>query len=67
MGCTVQMANNDPGTTTPGYNPSTGPPIAPGRVWATVTCPKMTVNDQTQVCGGVITFRMENCTGSPAS
>jgi hypothetical protein len=66
--CSVTMANNDPGTTTPGFDPSTGPPIAPGRVWATVTCEDMTVTDQPMsVCEGVLTFRMENCVGSPTN
>jgi hypothetical protein len=66
--CSVTLANNGPGTTTPGFDPSTGPPIAPGRVWATVTCEDMVVTGQTMsVCEGVLTFRMENCTGSPTN
>jgi len=65
--CSVTMANNGPGSTTPGFDPSQGPPIAAGRVWATVTCNNMTVTGQPGVCQGVLTFRMENCAGSPTS
>ena len=65
--CSVTMANDGPDTTTPGFDPSQGPPIAPGRVWATVTCNKMTTGGQPGVCQGILTFRMENCVGSPTS
>jgi hypothetical protein len=59
--CSVTLAN----ASTPGFDPSAGPPIAPGRVWATLDCPDMTVAGQTGVCEGVVTFRLENCAGSP--
>jgi hypothetical protein len=61
VNCSVTLAN----ASTPEYDPSSGPPIAPGRVWATVNCPDMTVNGQSGVCDGVITLRFENCGGSP--
>lgn len=63
--CSVTLANNLPGTTTPGFDPADGPAIAPGRVWATVTCNNMMVEGQPGSCQGILTFRLENCTGSP--
>jgi hypothetical protein len=61
-GCSVTLANAE----TPGFDPSTGPPIAAGRVWATVTCDDMTVSGQpADACKGILTFRLENCAGSP--
>jgi len=45
-----------------------GAGIKPGAVWATVTCSDMTVFDQPgHVCEGILTFRMENCAGSPTT
>jgi hypothetical protein len=63
--CSVTMANNNPGNTTPDF--PGGAAIAGGKVWATVTCEKMTTGGQPGICEGVLTFRMENCAGSPSS
>ena len=40
----------------------TDPPIAPGRAWGAVTCPKMTVSGRpADGCQGIIQFEVENC------
>jgi hypothetical protein len=66
-GCSVVMANGSGAF--PGFDPSNGPPIAGGRVWATVTCGDMTVEGQgvPADCQGILTFRLENCVGSPTT
>jgi hypothetical protein len=60
--CSVVMANGSGGF--PGFDPANGPAIAPGRVWAQVTCNAMTVSMQQGVCQGILLFRLENCLGS---
>jgi hypothetical protein len=73
--CTVTMANNLPATEsceycgmTPGFDPTAGPPVDGGRVWATVVCDDMQEEGSPGVaCQGILTFRLENCTGSPTS
>jgi len=57
-GCTVALADSS----TPGFPATAGPPIAGGRVWATVTCEDMTASGEAgHVCEGVVVFRLENC------
>jgi hypothetical protein len=56
--CTVALAS----AATPGFPATAGPPIAGGRVWATVTCDDMTASGQSgHVCEGVLLFRLESC------
>ncbi len=46
--------------------PSAGPPIAPGRIWAHVSCPMATDAEHSPpyVCDGEADFLFENCEGS---
>jgi hypothetical protein len=67
MGCTAELATG--GGSFPGFDPGAGPPIAPGRVWANVTCKNMLVSGSASgaTCLGTFLFRFENCMGSPSS
>jgi hypothetical protein len=61
--CTVTLADAE----TPGFDPSDGPPIAAGRVWATATCDDMAfAGSPGGTCPGNFTLRLENCAGTPA-